>query len=435
MKLQMNVNTELRTALSQAQIQFLQLLPMTNQELETYLENEMLENPLLERVEMGAQSFEVGVRSRGQEEDSSHMDYLMNLPQPEVVSLRMIFTEQLRQHDFSREQWRAILFLIDNVDDTGLFTMPMKTAAAISGLPLQTLQQMLLVLQSLEPCGCFAEDLQTCLLLQLLRQGCTDAMLMYMVHQELDDVLARRVTALSRKLSISTQRVRGYLDQISALNPRPLAAVNSDGVNFVVPDLICWQETGRWRVELNDSFFGSYGLSDYYCLMMQQAGSPELHEYFRNHYQRARAVLANVEQRRSFLLRLTELLLEVQQDYFAGTGPLRPFQMAEAAQRLEVSPSTVTRAVKNKYLQHPRGTLPMRALFPASVGDCGQQCVQQIKQRLMELIAAERQSAPYSDQQLAELLGEKGIQISRRTVAKYRTELGVLSCANRKSYA
>lgn len=438
MKNQNQLTIKLRQSLSQSQVQFLQMLTMTNQEMDQFLQEESLENPLLERREPLSVSYRLDDRSRTKNRkksgsgDGNKLDFLMNIPQPEAVDFRTMFTDQLTQSDFNGEQWKAVLFCIDFLDDRGYFPSSAAEIAINRGISLDNLNFALRKLRKLDPCGCFASDLSDCLQLQLKRRGNKDEKLEMLIRDCLDDLLKQRISMISRKLAISSRQVKKYIACIAALNPRPLDGLTGGESSYIIPDIVCSFENGRWMIGLNSSFFGSYGLSDFYCMMMHEAEKQELRDYFKEKFQRVKMILSNVEQRRKMLLRLTELLLHRQQDFFRSRGPLCPFTMTDAAKLLNVNPSTITRAVSNKWLQWPNGAISMKSLFTASVTDKAEISVFQIKEVLNGFVQEEDPGHPYSDSELAEMLSEKGWKISRRTVAKYRSELGILSWYDRR---
>lgn len=472
---QMELTMKLKQSLSMSQIQFLQILSMTNQELDRYLAEQSLENPLLERAEPetvscgaadwtgpedagifidlsgsddpagsagfgssvrmgGAGVGATGKRGGGKSAESDSMSFLLNIAQPEAVSLRRLFSDQLRQSDFSREEWRIALFCIDHLDDRGYFLLSAEEVAEETGTERRKVKAVLKKLRSLEPCGCFASGLSDCLLLQMERKGIKDEKLISIVRDHTDDLLKQRILTISKRLGVSPERVKKYIACIGTLNPRPLSSLQGGTPAVVIPDIVCRREGEEWHVGLNSTFFGRYGLSDFYCVLLRDTGGSEVREYFRDRLAHARMILSGIERRKNLLVRLTELLLKSQSEFFLGRGELRPVTMAEAAEKLGVSPSTVTRAAREKWLQWPGGTIPLKKLFVQEAAE-GSVSAFQIKELLGGLIGMEDPRAPYNDNQLAEMLKKRGIAVSRRTVTKYRTEMGILTCRQRKSYA
>ena len=222
------------------------------------------------------------------------------------------------------------------------------------------------------------------------------------------------------------------------LNPRPLSGLSSGQDHFVIPDIIYSYFEGNWQISLNDNWVENYHLNDYYIKMMQTAKDPELSKYFEGKLSRVQFLFTCIEQRRKTLFSLAEQILSCQSGFFLSKEPLRPMTMAALSEKLGIHPSTLSRAIKGKYVQYPKGVISCRDLFTASAipteGQDQERALSQedIKNRIQAAIDGENKSKPYSDQKLVKLLEEQGISISRRTVTKYRQELGIGSSVDRK---
>ena len=192
---------------------------------------------------------------------------------------------------------------------------------------------------------------------------------------------------------------------------------------------------GEWDITLNDKWMGSYRLDQHYIRMMRSSNDEELNTYFKHHLERARFLLRCVEQRRSTILKITQEMIRRQEPYFLKKAALSPVTMQEIAEALQIHPSTVSRAVRGKYLQHQYGTILMKDLF--ATGICEHQATEGISTETIHnciktLIAGEEKSKPLSDLALVRLLEQQGIKISRRTVAKYRGEIGIPNSDQRR---
>ena len=168
--------------------------------------------------------------------------------------------------------------------------------------------------------------------------------------------------------------------------------------------------------------------------LMQTATDKELLEYFRRKMESTRFIIRSVEQRRMTILRISQAILDWQMEYFNGHGPLKPMTMADIAEKIDMHVSTVSRGIKGKYVQCPRGTLKVKDLFSASAlqSQDGAETPDVVKTKIKELIDNENHEKPYSDQEIAEILSARNICISRRTVAKYRKEMGISTTYERK---
>lgn len=394
MELNYGMSLEQKQQLSQNQIQSLEVLAMDSVELSEFLQDEYLENPLLDYSEEHAMP--------GGREDIGQ-----TYEQPPVLE---------QNYDDTAEE-----------EDRRRKDIPM---------PEAEVSWTLKVLQELEPYGIFAPDLKHSLLKQLEMQGLKNAPVSQVVKEHLQDVADGKISAISRDLKISTAEVRKCIDQIAKLNPRPLREFGGKRNDYVVPDIIFRKDDGKWEIELNDGWVEDYHINDYYLKMMKESTDAQLGAYFQKKLERIRFVMNSIAQRRRTILQISEQILNVQEHFLDGTGFLKPMTMTDVAESLGIHTSTVSRAIKGKYIQYPCGTILMKHLFTASVSAAeGSDAVgtMQIKELMKELIRNEDKNKPYSDQKLSSLLKERGIEISRRAVAKYREELGIRGSFDRKA--
>ncbi len=428
--------TEQKQAMSAGQVQSLNVLALTNQELEDFLMNEYLENPMLENTGDKENEMITDVEKLYERGSSFRDLYLSNpdgeeTPRSDVrakqeAPLKEYLLSQLDQGSYPERTWNMMGYLIDCLDEKGYLSAPVEELAGPYGYQAEELRACLEELKELEPAGIFSKDLAECLERQLLEKGIQDETLFRLLRESFTDLMNGQLGAISRKLGISTVKVKEYLHLISTLNPRPVMDVSQDDTEYVVPDILVARHGGQWEVTINDSWMGEYRLNDYYLRLMEESQDPELTAYFKERLERARFVIGCVEQRRRTIVRIVEAVLALQEEYFEGTGPLKPMQQETVAGMLDIHVSTVSRAVKGKYIQYKQ-CVPLRSLFTAAVsesGGAGGVSAEEIRQRIRALIAGEG-SQPLSDQRLTELLAEEGITVSRRAVAKYRMQMNL----------
>ncbi len=426
---------EQKQTLSQAQIQSLEILTMDSGELEAFLQKEYLENPLLEYTQSRKEPQEtppapVYEEQSGEEEENRGRE----IPGPEPEQLRRYLLSQLPGDPRTRALNPLLVYLIDCLEDTGYFSLPAEEVARQTGQPVSQVEQALALLRNLEPWGIFAPDLRGCLLKQLEMTGQQDTDLWKIVENHLPDVAAGKVSAIARQLKVPVSQVHRCVKALSRLNPRPLQGFSMGTAQYILPDVIVRRENGVLRVELNDDWVENYQLSDHYLSLMQRSQEPEVAAYFQKKWERVRFVMNSIDQRRKTILAISEEILVRQSAFFRGTPYLAPMTMGQIAQALNIHTSTVSRAIRGKYIQYPGGTIPMKGLFTASVGDGEEQAVGSdgIKNRIRTWISQEDPGHPLSDQALADRMKEEHIQVSRRTVTKYREELGIPSSQERK---
>lgn len=441
---------EQKQLLSQMQIQSLNILSMDNVELNDFLQGEYMENPMLEytgsKEEMSQIEFSQWYETYGGTKEQEYEGYReeqkeqADVPIYDENFLEEYLLSQLNQLEFTKKQWEVIRFMIACLDDHGYFTTPLPEVARMNKTSVETVSYCMSRLRELEPVGIFSKDLMECLLWQLRVEKEQDETLIFMIEHHLSDIAQGKIGNISRAMKLSTHQVRQCIAKILKLNPRPIMGLSLGKTEYIVPDIIFVYKDKEWEISLNDHWIGDYKLSDYYMKMMKSAEDEQLYQYFRSKLERVRFLMNSIEQRRNTMLQISEAILEWQKEYFEGKSCLKPMTMSDIAEKIQLHTSTISRGIKGKYVQSPQGTMLIKSLFSASVSSKnveskeGDMTAVQIKQVLKELIDAEDKAKPYSDQKLVMLLNEKEITISRRTVAKYREEMGIKGTFERKQH-
>lgn len=431
---------EQRQVLTGKQMQSLEILTFTNQELDAFLANEYLENPMLESLENRQeetvknldQMYEKGTTYKeqytqwGDEECSRRED----IRAPEPDELEEFLLSQLNAWEYTETEWQMMKYLIQCLDEKGFFVYDSEELVQELGVSSSLVNRCLNRLKGLEPAGVFSRDVSECLLLQLERQGVRDERLQYMIRNYMEEVLQGQIRTVARGLGLSTAKVKEYINQISRLNPRPVRHLRTGSVSYVVPDILVDYEKERWEISINDRWMGEYRFSEYYIRMMEQANDTDLKQYFREKLDRARFLISCVEQRRRTLINITEAIFTFQEDYFRNGADLKPMAMEDIAKRAEIHVSTVSRAIRDKYVQYHK-TYLLRDLFTSAVQAKNAVSVVSVKEQIRTMIEREDTAAPLSDAAISERMEEVGIHISRRTIAKYRMQMGILESRHR----
>lgn len=412
--------------LSQQQLQSLKMLELTAQELEKFLQEEFTENPALE----WKSSWRTGTAPAA---EPLSYEASCGLYTDEEQWKRHIL-DQLQRHPSFRAHAGDFLLLLDWADDDGLFRTPLAEFYQSTGMPADTAAHCLEVLRGLDPPGIFAADAAHCLLRQAQARGLLDDTLRSIILRYLSEIASGYYAKIADELHLPRKALARYIDLLKELSPHPLNGLVGGDAPYLMPDITLRKTDGSWEILLNDRTADTYCVSPYYAALYQQAQSPELHTYLKQSLDRARLIISALAQRRETLLRLIRAVIARQRPWLDGRGPLAPMTMSQLAAQLQVHPSTVSRAVKGKYIETPtHGTLALRGLFSQEVSAEGVSAnAQDVRARIRGLIQREPADAPYSDQKLSALLEEQGIYISRRTVAKYRQEMCIPSAFARR---
>ena len=431
--------------ISQNQIESLRMLALTTPELREFLKKEYMENPMLELSE---HSSSAGISPEPVTYRHSLAEYTdpqisPDIPSPETYGIREVILEQLPP-DLPDPDRRVVEYLLDELDEKGFCRVD---AAAMSqelnriygyshAHSARNILQILEILKECEPVGIFSADLRECLLRQLSRSGRENTTVFRIVSSYYKELMEGKISTLSRTLKISTLEVRKCIEEIAALNPVPLRGFSDGQAEYHEPDVILTrQKDGSWSAFINDDWTENYSVCDYYVRIMQTTEDPDLLAYFEKKLVRAKQILLNIRQRRQTILSVTIRLAEIQNDFLCRTGPLQALTMSRLAEELNIHPSTVSRALKDKWIQYPGGMIAAKKLFSTALessGSSGAVSSSDVKSRIAAIIDGEDRSRPLSDAAIAALLTEEGIRISRRGVAKYRTELGIRGSFERK---
>lgn len=332
-------------------------------------------------------------------------------------------------------------YIIGCLDGRGYLTCELREVAAALGCSPRMAEEALALVQNLDPPGVGARSLEECLLLQIQRLAPADeeflALAEGLVRRHLSDLADRRLDRIAQALGADLSKVKELAELVRGLNPKPgLAFGGQQDIRYVQPDVVVERVGDDYVVLVNDWGVPRLTLSRFYQRILRMAGVDEsTRGYLREKMRRAVWFLRSLEQRRHTLHRVAEAIFRFQRGFLDQGWPgLRPLTLREVAEAASCHESTVSRAVADKYAQTPRGMFPLRFFFPTALwGQGGEAVAAAVAKRLLqELVAGEDPRSPYSDEHLTALLRARGVNISRRTVAKYRSELGIASSARRR---
>jgi RNA polymerase sigma-54 factor len=307
-------------------------------------------------------------------------------------------------------------------------------------LPLYTpeeAEEMLGIVQLLDPAGVGARDLRECILLQLRDLKRIETLEFRLVQEAFEDLINHRWSELSKRFSISPADVQRAADEIAKLDPKPGLRYSEAGDHYIVPDLIVEKIDGRYHTFINDHNLPRLRLSRAYQEIARDKRKfdGENKEFISNKLNSANWMIQAIEQRRQTMLKVMNYIVERQRDFFEkGVQYLKPLTLREVADVISMHESTVSRVTNEKFVQTPRGVLPLKFFFSSGLSTAGGEDVSArgIKDQIEKLVANEDPKNPLTDQAIVNILRENGVNIARRTVAKYRDQLGVLSARMRK---
>ncbi len=356
----------------------------------------------------------------------------------EETSLQQHLLDQLKMTDTTAGQQQACEYLIGSLDENGFLPTPLSEIGLLCGLPLRDLQEGLEILQSFDPIGIASVNLQECLLTQMKARKWEDSLSYQIVFHHFPLLVRRRVPELSRKLSQSTAAIHQALEKIAELDPSPGRRFSEDTNQSVAPDAEVERVGKEWIIHLNDDYIPRLRINKTYKeLITKGVLSPKEKEYVKSQMRAGKFLINSIEQRQNTIERIARKILEKQVDFFQhGPSKLHPMTMGEVAEEIQVHETTVSRATANKYLRTPHGLFPFKYFFtPGYSGKDGDGVSNtSVKEIIASLIEQEDQQKPLSDRAIVDLLAAREIKLARRTVAKYREELGIAPTNLRRRY-
>ncbi len=354
------------------------------------------------------------------------------------TSLQEHLMRQAEMTDLDEPAMKAMQHLVGSLDDRGFLTQAPSDVALQTALPLETVQEALRVLKTFEPAGIGAKDLSECLILQLQAKNCSDSLAARIVRDHFALLTRRRIPEIARKIGAHMDDVQIAIEEIGTLDPAPGRRFADDSNRVVVPDVTVEEDRGEWKIILNNDYIPRLRISNTYKEMIAKGAlSKDERDYVRERIRSGKFLINSIEQRQQTIERITREIIRVQEEFFKeGVAKLKPLTMTQIADAVGVHETTVSRAIANKFIKTPHGVFDFKFFFtPGYQADSGASVSNtSVKEMIDELVALEDKSQPLSDQEIVAKLQEKGINIARRTVAKYREELGLLPSNLRRDY-
>lgn len=459
MDFNLNLTQEQKLIMTQQMQLSIKLLQMSTYDLREYIEKEFSENPVLEaqyedtkevskeqdRLEYKElvkylESDNYGSQSYG-EYDEEGISPFTFISKPE--SLTDYLEGQILELPIDEYMRSVCSYMVECLDQKGYLDIKKEELMNELDCSEETFNRALIVIQNLEPAGIGARDLKECLEIQLERKGENDPIVKEIIDNHLDDLADNRYQVIAKDLDITPKKAQDYGDLIKTLEPKPSRGFyTGDEVGFIIPDAEIRKIDGEFFILMKDGVLPMLSVNPLYKdILKDSTNDKEATEYVKEKIDKAMFLIKSIEQRKSTLHKVLQKILEKQKDYFEkGEKYLKPMTLKEIAEKLEMHESTISRAIRDKYILTSMGTIKIKDLFVNSISNKeksdGEEDVTviNIKKVLEEVIKEEDKRKPLSDQAISEILKEKGMVISRITVAKYREELGIKSSSKRKRF-
>ncbi|MGD6804978.1 RNA polymerase factor sigma-54 [Rossellomorea aquimaris] len=415
----------LKLNMTQQLTQAIELLQYSSQELNAYLENKALENPLLQLEPVSHEE-----RNRSRENSGMSIDWIEEVAVPQSTLWEHLIL-QFNLKTLTKEDRHILSLLVDSMDENGYLPCNVESIFDEADLP-----RYIEMIHGLEPAGIGARNLKECLLLQIGRDPEAPEHAYAIIDEHFVDFCEKTWKKIANEMGISLADIQVTADYVKKLNPRPGARFSVDPSHYIRPEMVVTTNRDGLDVALLHGNVMKVLYNKGYESLISASEDEEGLKFLRDKRQEFQWILRMLDQRRSTLLKVGRCLVERQEDFFRyGPKRLKPLTLREVAETIGVHESTISRAVRGKYIGTPFGTFEMKALFVSGVGkDEDSSSSEGIKAEIMSLVNKEDKQKPLSDQAIAVMLKEHGMRVSRRTVAKYRDQLNIPSSTRRKRY-
>ena len=375
-------------------------------------------------------------RANNSEADSKRQHFFDSLTQED--SLQDILVEQLRSSDLKDKEYEIAEQLIGSIDESGYLRTHIADLAIICGTDIKVIKKILQIIQSFEPVGVGSRDLQECLMIQLKKMKMENSLEYKIISKHLEMVQKNHIPQLAKKLNVTPTKIYEALKFIQKLKPYPGSAVTSKSVQYAVPETEIYKDGDSFKVKALKEHLPNIRISDQYMKILEDPNTkPEVRRYIKEKITSSKMLMRSLDHRESTIVRITEIIVKRQEAFLReGIDHMKPMTMQQVADEIGVHETTVSRAINQKYVQTPKGLFSFKYFFNSGYTSTTGEIVTSlsIKHRINKLIVEEDPKKPLADQELVDALEDMGFSIARRTVAKYREELGISSSHLRRSY-
>jgi RNA polymerase sigma-54 factor len=427
----------LKLTMTQELSQAIALLQYSTQELSAFLESKALENPLIQIDSTVVPVNPLADRKRKRHATSTMIqnDWLQQIGENKNSLTEHVLSQIPIIEEF-KPLHQAFTHLIDYLDVNGYITID--NTELTKRYTTEQIEACLQHLHAMEPAGIGARSLQECLLIQLKRMPKPHQLAITLVEEHFQPFAEKKWKDLASKLQISLAEIQSAFDILQTLDPRPGSKFSHEQTSFIVPDVVVIWDGQNYSITVFDELLPKVSFNDSFYQQYANTDDKQVSRYIDNQFQNYQWIQRSLEQRKETLQRVALKIVEKQPEFFKnGPNNLKPMIMKEVAEELEIHESTVSRAVREKYVQTPFGIYELKSFFTSTIQTTSEESTSstQVKNAITKLTETENKLKPLSDQDIVDILKSKeGMVLSRRTVAKYRDQLGIASSSKRRRY-
>jgi RNA polymerase sigma-54 factor len=381
----------------------------------------------------------VGVTYGGPDSEEHSWDNVLT----ESQSLTKYLMWQMNLSSFTEDETRIGTQIVGNLDQNGYLCATVPEIVQLENVSEEFVEAVLKMVQEFDPPGIAARNLQECLLIQARMLGIKNKIIEVIIKDYLKDLELKNYVHIAHKLKVPLREVEIAVLLISRMNPKPGSMYSEDKIQPIIPDVYIVKAGDEYKIILNDDGLPRLRISNFYREIMagltdhghseEESGK----KYIKDKVQSAAWLIKSIQQRQNTIYKVAESIVKFQRDFFdRGIDFLKPLVLRDIANDIEMHESTISRVVNNKYVHSPQGIFEMKYFFGSSIKRTSEGTIasKSVKEEIKQIVSGEKPKKPYSDCEIVDLLEAKGINIARRTVAKYREMMGILPSSKRKKY-
>ena len=446
--------TAQKMVLSQKMRQSAEILQMSSTDLIEYIKELSIDNPVVDYDEPRLEDSKFDLLKKkldwldstdeqnktyyAEEKEDEKDNDMWKFKESDRQNLEDFLMEQINVLAINKQEQTIAYYIVECMDNNGYLTENDVSISNQLGVSLEDVRKVIQIIQSLDPPGVGATSLKECLLLQLKRLPSANPLAERIIQSELETLGKNQLHIIAKHLKVSIEKVTTACEIIKNLNPKPgNSFFSGESPKYIIPDATVEKRDSTYIVLLNDFFFPKIRISNFYKNLIGNDSSTDTQNYVYDKIRQAEWAVKCISRRNSTLIETIQTIVDIQRDFFDfGPGNLHPMKLNDISAQLNIHESTVSRAIKEKYIQCSWGVFPLNYFFVSSIHTRSSEetTPEKIKSQIQDILSKEDPSAPLSDRCITEDLNQLGFEISRRTVAKYREAMGIPGAGGRKRY-